>query len=328
MIPSDGIVAATGRLLGWAAVAASLVFVGVQVWSTAPWRLAATHAQTLVAAVMCGSLLYGMAGFLLSSAWYHLLGAGRTGTPPRLHHAVYGQTQIAKYLPGNVFHLVGRQMMGRRLGYNQGRLALASVLETLLLLLVAGCLSLPILIPRLDGDLLLILAVTSVVLALIAARWRSTMPLGALLDLVGRSDHSRVLVARSIAWLLLRSLLLYGSFFLAAAAVLWMVATSVTDPGHGRLGLADGLSVVAFAWLIGFVTPGSSAGIGVREAMLIAMLEGTFGPAASGLIAIALRLVSVVGDGIFFALALMIAPPGDQAQLVSVDRSAQSTSRS
>ena len=54
--------------------------------------------------------------------------------------------------------------------------------------------------------------------------------------------------------------------------------------------------MVALAWLVGFVTPGSSAGIGVREAVLIAALEGSLGAPASGLIALALRLVTIAGD--------------------------------
>jgi SAM-dependent methyltransferase len=35
---------------------------------------------------------------------------------------LHGRTQIAKYLPGNVFHLLGRQVVGRQLGYGPGPL--------------------------------------------------------------------------------------------------------------------------------------------------------------------------------------------------------------
>jgi hypothetical protein len=122
-----------GRLIGWAAVAASLGFVGLQLWQHAPWRLAGAHLEALTVAIIGGALLYGLAGLFLSSAWYQLLNTGRGTASLRCHHAVYGRTQIAKYLPGNVFHLVGRQVMGRRLSHSQGRMALASLLEALLL---------------------------------------------------------------------------------------------------------------------------------------------------------------------------------------------------
>src|SRR5690606_6014743 len=101
-----------GRLIGWTAVAASLGFIGLQLSQHAPWQLAGAHLEGLTAAIVGGALLYGAAGFLLSSAWYQLLGADGPNASSRPHHAVYGRTQIAKYLPGNVFHLVGRQVMG------------------------------------------------------------------------------------------------------------------------------------------------------------------------------------------------------------------------
>ena len=153
IVPPDKAVR-IGRLIGWAAVAASLGFVGLQLWQHAPWRLAGAHLEVLTAAIVGGALLYGLAGLLLSSAWYQLLNTGSGTASLRCHHAVYGRTQIAKYLPGNVLHLVGRQVIGRRLGHGQGRLALASLLEALLLVLVAGALSLPLVWHWLDQGLL------------------------------------------------------------------------------------------------------------------------------------------------------------------------------
>ena len=92
---------------------------------------------------------------------------------------------------------------------------------------------------------------------------------------------------------LLRAAALYALFFLVVAAIFWMLALSVSESGRPSIGFAGSIPVVALAWLVGFVTPGSSAGIGVREAVLIAALEGTLGAPASALIALALRLVTV-----------------------------------
>jgi glycosyltransferase 2 family protein len=301
MIGSPTRLAAFGRLIGWLAVASSSGFIGLQLWQHAPWRLAGAHLGPLMMAVAGGALLYGIAGFLLSSAWYQLLGAGSATASLRCHHAVYGRTQIAKYLPGNVFHLVGRQVMGRRLGYGHGRLAVASLLEAVLLTLIAALLGLPLVWLWLDQSVWWIAAFAVPALALVGLRWaaRRAPTLRDLPD--GASGGSSYAVSR-----LVRAAGLYALFFFVVAAVFWILAQSVRDPGAPSMDLVGSISVVALAWLVGFVTPGSSAGIGVREAVLIAALEGTLGGPAGGLIALALRLVTVMGDLVFFSLALML----------------------
>jgi hypothetical protein len=311
MITPSGKAATIGRLIGWVAVVAALAFIGLQLWHRAPWQLAAAHLPSLTAAVVTGALLYGMGGFLLSSAWRCLLGAEPSTASARWHHAVYGRTQIAKYLPGNVFHLVGRQVMGRRLGHGQARLALASLVEAILLLSIAGALTLPIVWRSLDQILLRVLVPAGLALVLMVAPWlyrhrhRRFYSLG---DKVERATSQATL---STIRRLLAAGLLYAAFFAVVAAIFWMLAWSVADSGGPSIDLITSISVVALAWLVGFATPGSSAGIGVREAVLIAALEGTLGMPASTLIALALRLVSIAGDVIFFALSAAIAPTGD-----------------
>jgi hypothetical protein len=301
VIATSGRAVRIGRLIGWAAVAVSFGFIGLQLWQHAPWRLAGAHLEALMAAVVGGVLLYGVAGFLLSSAWYQLLGAGSATASIRCHHAVYGRTQIAKYLPGNVFHLVGRQVMGRRLGHGQGHLAIASLLEALLSVLTAAALSLPIVWHWLDQWLLWIGAFAAPVLVLIAVRSGRRHDL-ALRDLAASQARG----CSPALLRLLRAAALYALFFLLVAAIFWMLARSVSDPGDASIDLAASVPVVALAWLVGFATPGSSAGIGVREAVLIAALDGTLGAPASALIALALRLVTIGGDVVFFALGMML----------------------
>ena len=300
IVPSDSAVR-IGRLIGWTAVAASLGFIGLQLWQHAPWRLAGAHLEALTAAVIGGALLYGVAGLLLSSAWYQLLGAGSATASLRCHHAVYGRTQIAKYLPGNVFHLVGRQVMGRRLGHGQARLAVASLLEVLLLVLIAAALSLPLVWRWLDQGMLWVGAFAAPVLALIAVRWVRRHDL-AFRDLAAGADLDFLPADLR----LLRAVVLYALFFLVVTAIFWMLALSVSGSGRPAIDLAGSVPVVALAWLVGFVTPGSSAGIGVREAVLIAALEGTLGAPASALIALGLRLVTIGGDVVFLTLGLTL----------------------
>jgi hypothetical protein len=302
--------AMAARLIGWTAVVVSLGFVGLQLWQHAPWQLAAAHLRPLVMAIVIGAVLYGLACFLASSAWHQLLAADDSCASSRWHHVVYGRTQIAKYLPGNVFHLVGRQVMGRRLGHGQASLGLASLLEAMLLVLVAGALSVPMLGQWLDLAAVGLLAAAAAGLALIAAHWIWRHHHPALCALVQSAGRARERAVRSITGRLARAVCLYTAFFLVVAAIFWMLALSVSDRGWPAIDLAATVPVVALAWLVGFVTPGSSAGIGVREAVLIAALEGTLGAQVSGVIALALRLVTIGGDLVFFGLSMALTPAG------------------
>jgi hypothetical protein len=303
-VPS-GRAAWIGRLLGWSAVALSFGFIGLQLWQHAPWHLAVERLQPLAVAVVIGALVYGTAGLLLSSAWCQLLNPRLSTASTRSHHAVYGRTQIAKYLPGNLFHLVGRQVMGRRLGYGQARLALASLLEAVLLVLIAGALALPIVWQWLDGALLWIIGCAGLGLALLVSGFlRARTPLAVYLAGAARVHPD---VALPTLRRLLRAATLHAGFFVVVATIFWILTLTVTGHRQPPIGFGVGVSVVALAWLAGFVTPGSSAGIGVREAILIAALEGSLDAEASTLIALALRLVSLCGDALFFAIAVLLS---------------------
>jgi glycosyltransferase 2 family protein len=304
-VPS-GRTASIGRLFGWSAVALSFGFIGLQLWQHAPWHLAVERLQPLAVGVVIGALVYGTAGLLLSSAWCQLIGPGLSTASARAHHAVYGRTQIAKYLPGNLFHLVGRQVMGRRLGYGQARLALASLLEAVLLMLIAGALALPTVWQWLGGTSLWIIGWTGLGIALlVSGLLRDRTPLAAFLARVARVYPDAALpTARRLLW----AATLYAGFFVVVAAIFWILTLTVTDHRQPPIGFGTSVSVVALAWLAGFVTPGSSAGIGVREAILIAALEGSLDVEASTLVALALRLVSICGDVVFFAVAVLLTP--------------------
>ena len=241
MTMSPGRAASIGRLLGWSAVALSFGFIGLQLWQHAPWHLAAERLQPLAVGVTIGALVYGIAGLLLSSAWCQLISPGHSTAPTRSHHAVYGRTQIAKYLPGNLFHLVGRQVMGRRLGHGQARLALASLLEAALLVLIAGTLALPIVWRWLDGALLWIIGCAGLGLALLLpALLRDRTPLSAYL-----ADAARVCpdAALPTARRLLCAATLYAGFFVVVAAIFWILTMTVTGHRQPPIGFGVGVSL-------------------------------------------------------------------------------------
>lgn len=296
-----------GRWLGWLLVGLSFWFVGGRLSQAAPWDLVRTHLEALLPVTIGGALVYGLAGFLLSAAWRQVLSAGQPPGPASGYHAIYGRSQIAKYLPGNCFHFVGRQVLGSALGHSQAALALASLVETALLVTLAAGLALPLALTRLGV-------------------WSIVLPAGALLALALTLAAPRLLAAGCWpaataggvgglgATALLRAAALQAAFFALAGCVLWSLAAAMGGPGPVAVGPGTSVSALALAWVAGFVAPGASAGIGVREAVLILALEGALGAEVSAVIALALRLVTTAGDAVFFGLALALPLPSGPAQ--------------
>jgi hypothetical protein len=290
-----------GRLAGWLAVAAALGFLGREVWRTHPEHLVDAHASALALALGIGTLVYGLAGFLLAEAWRQLLGPGPAEAHPRHHRTLYGRTQIAKYLPGNCFHFVGRQIMGRRLGHRHGALALASLAETASLLLVGGALALPLIWSEAERMLGVPpgwagLATAGVVTVLIGAggRWIRH----------GLGKAAPRTCAPMATWLprVVRAGLLHLAFFAVGGLILWSLAAAIQATGAPALDPIVATSILAMAWWAGFVVPGSSAGIGVREAALVLTLEPYLASDGAMVIALALRLITTFGDLLFFGL--------------------------
>ncbi len=306
-----------GRWLGWPLTGLSFWFVGARLWRDAPWELVRTHLGALLLATIGGALLYGVAGFLLAAAWRQILASQHPPGPASGYHAIYGRTQIAKYLPGNCFHFVGRQMLGGALGHSQAGLALASLIETALLIAVATGLALPLALARLGAWSIVLPAgaLAALALALLAPR---LLPAGRRPDQASAAAG----VGRLAAGNVLRAMALQVAFFAIVGGILWLLAALLGGHGPGALDPLTSISALALAWVAGFVAPGAAAGIGVREAVLIMVLDGALGPEASAAVALALRLVATAGDGVFFGLALALplplpsqaAPPAAAAQ--------------
>ncbi len=291
-----------GRWLGWLLVALSFWFVGTQLAQATPWALLRARLEPLLLVTIVGALVYGLAGFLLSAAWRQILAAERPPGPPSGYHAIYGRSQIAKYLPGNCFHLVGRQVLGRALGHSQAALALASLVETALQVALAAGLALPLAVARSGAWSIGLAAGALLALALVLAAPR----------LLARRLRPLATASRAgglAAGALLRAAALHAAFFGIAGGVLWLLAAVLGDPGPVALNPLTSISALALAWVAGFVAPGASAGIGVREAVLILALDRALGAEASAAVALALRLVTTAGDIIFFGLALALPLP-------------------
>ncbi len=291
-----------GRIRG-AVFVLSLLCLGWVLWPI--WRHARELGQSVEGArlagwVVAGVVAYTVLNVLVAVAWWWVAGIYGARPPLRVGYVVWARSQLAKYLPGNVFHFVSRQVLGRATGLSHPALIASSFLE-------------------IGGQLFAALVTGAAVFAVAGA---ATRPAGAgagfaLSSVLGLAVACLVAwpvcdavlrrLPRTAGWMaglprlsVVQTLRLLGPavglhalFFLATGALLLALSAAAGGPSVEPWRI---LGLFPFAWMAGIVAVGAPAGVGVREAVLTLGLEPILGAAPAAVIALALRLVTLGGD--------------------------------
>ncbi len=290
-------------LAGTLLVAASLLFVGWLVWTQRSTLGGFYTAKGDYSYLVSATVGYALSGFALARGWWWMLRAlGVEDAPYPQVRGVFARSQIAKYLPGNVLHIAGRQVLGRGIGLSHAVLAFSTLLEIIGLLLSAMLVALPGIYlfglrdfkPGLGHAAVLTLLLTGGVVLF----HRILRRVAAGYEISGFRDKRRFIqrFLAALSW--------YMVFFTLSGCVLILVSLPVNELG-GWVGALRLMLVFALSWMVGFVTPGAPSGIGVREATIILLLGEPYGNDGATLIALILRVVTVVGDLLFLALCAL-----------------------
>jgi uncharacterized membrane protein YbhN (UPF0104 family) len=226
--------------------------------------------------------IYGAANIFLAQAWWHLLRFLGVDVDRAWAVRTFGVSQLAKYVPGNVVHLAGRQALGMAAGLPSAALAKSVVWEVGLITL---------------GDVLFVVLTTPLFWNDISASLSLAM-FGAISAAVifGLRRAVSPSVGVALFWQL-TFLIVSGGVFVACLALVSPSALSVSS-------LSVICAAYVLAWFAGFVTPGAPAGVGVREVALMYLLNGQI-ESGNLLLAVVLgRMVTVAGDALFFVASL------------------------
>jgi len=231
------------------------------------------------------ALVYGVANLLLALAWHNLLSALKSPVPVRWAIRVYAVSQLAKYVPGNIFQFAGRQAIGLADGLPGWPLAKSTAWELALISLcgaVFGILVVP----------LLSLGISDSMAAL----------------LFGAATFALILIMRALWNSRAAGAIIYYLIFLAMSGLVFAGALSIAD--HKITGIVNTLpeliGAYVIAWLAGFLTPGAPAGLGIREAVLLILLSGFFAGPVILLAIVVGRAITVSGDLIFYAAGRLV----------------------
>jgi uncharacterized membrane protein YbhN (UPF0104 family) len=258
----------------------------VSEWSVVRSSLARAQPTWLAVGFLCAAVAMVSVALPWRAA-LSLVGAtvDRTATV-----ASYFVGEIGKYVPGGIWPVVGRAELVRRGGVSRAP-SYASVALSLGALYLAGMLVVALLVPvRFAGDdgaaVLWVLVLLPIgVLAL------HPRPLGLLLSVAERLT-GRTLSVRVPPWSdSIRLVVRYVPSWLLIGTATWCVARAF-DRNVGWMAVAP---PAILSWVVGFLVP-VPGGIGVREAVFVALVGGLPGGVAAT-VAVTVRLCFLVVDG-------------------------------
>ena len=261
-------------------------------WSTSQWLLLGASSLVWVAVLILSGLNW---------AWI-LTGMGQENDRWS-STAIFGVSQLGKYLPGNVAHHLGRFVMARDVGMSLTSVSKSMFLEVALSFAIAACFFfLGVYLFDLGGwrdyaqvgrtsQITLIFLTVSLLLfalfrqqvGIVIARF---LPAGIL------SLPPLVTMVKAVA--------VCSVSYLALGYVLDIHARSLFDYDTSQWLLLT--TVFAGAWVIGALMPGAPAGLGVREVVMIATLTPIYGETIAIGLSMSLRAITIAGDCLNFCI--------------------------
>lgn len=246
--------------------------------------------------------LYMVSQVFGALAWREVLAAHGTILPPGRAESQLLLSQIGKYIPGNVAHLIGRYALGREDEIPGARIGSAVTMEVGLLLCIAALVS--------SG---LLLAPSTFRAALVTAYGGATLMSANLLLpvllIVALATVQAILWRRAgRPQIAVRHLFTAGLLHIANFAVLgvslWCVAGAVLP--NSDVNLLTTTVIFSVAWALGFIVPGAPGGIGIRDGVIALGLGLVMGDGAALAVAISHRVLSGLGDGAIFLFGLAL----------------------
>lgn len=221
---------------------------------------------------------------------------------------VYTQSNLYKYLPGNVFQYVGRNQLASDMDISHVDVACATVLDVLFCVFWTAVISVILLGGRIaelmaeyGRNLLMVGAVGIVLLILliIVIKLKFKDKLKSYL-----SRYSKAFAKDN------RPMLLRGAFYYllqnTVSAVMYFVCLKLIVPQADTGELIALTGAFMFAWIIGFVTPGAPGGIGIREGVMLFVCGDKFSDRIV-LFVLVMRIGSVFADVAAFVIGKIYA---------------------
>ncbi len=270
-----------------------------------------------ISSVIIGSLIYGVLMVsIVSLSWKFSLeffGEQKVNIYKTL--SVCGKSNIAKYVPGNVMHFVGRNYLGSKLGLNHIEMALSTILEAgfmvitviimVSVMIIFGLIKIPKEIyEQIDPTKLVI--IISVLITIVAVLF--------IVLLITKKELLKKIITVLKRFSIKRFILLFIKIFaiyfvlFSFMAMLFIfflgVVLNVDIGGTHNLSMVYGIAVLS--WLLGYIMPGAPGGLGVRESILVLALSPIYGQDNILIAGLLTRAIFIIGDVVAFVISFII----------------------
>ena len=283
----------------------SVVFVFYAMWKTGFDFNLITDVPLFIFVCGLGVILKVLSVLLSANAWTVWLAfLNRSGFGWHEAISAYGRANISKYLPGNVMHFVARNVFAAKIGLDQRKIAVSSLLEiaemalsAMLMGIIFSSRDMQAAYEYLGGPVTLENAIRLLAILSIAA--------AAVLVISQRNKLKHVLREYTLKDFFRTAALTMLHYILT---LLLLSAIMVLLYGYVLQGVPDAQIsyelMIGFitAWLLGYIMPGASGGLGVREMVLTLLLGSVIGQGTILMLAVVHRLITIIGDFLLYGL--------------------------
>ncbi len=263
------------------------------------WLMLFTNPVVIVVTFIGALILSGFL-YIVARAWTSVLNfVEKNDVADSVFNGVYIRSSIAKYLPGNVMNLVGRNVLATKYDIKQSSIATATFIE---IVLFAG---------------------TTVILAFLFMFYRILEIINTVQEYINYTFITGVILVGIVAVIVViliamkknilkeqlykymniefvklavKVFLSYASYFIIAGCVLVcaLIAVSGTQPT-----LIECIEIIGYylvAYFLGYITPGAPGGIGIRETILILLLGFMVSPEIATIVTLMHRVITILSD--------------------------------
>ncbi|WP_165780476.1 lysylphosphatidylglycerol synthase domain-containing protein [Leptospira haakeii] len=262
------------------------------------------NAQTVLVSVLALFIYTG--NFLIAGTiWFILLKDYGAKIEWKETLRIISVSQFGKYLPGNIGQHVGRVVLA-----NEKEVPIITTLQTLFIesaiLAIAG-ISISVLgfffysfQSFHDSRIVIIQLIVLALVALFLPKFFffivNRYAKGRLLKFTG---GVQLRIPKLFA--LIQVSVLYIITFFNIGIVLDLIAKNIFEYPDSNIFLLT--TAFAWSWILGYLTPGAPAGLGIREAIIVASLSSQYEPGIAIGLSVILRFITTIGDGAVFLIA-------------------------
>lgn len=217
---------------------------------------------------------------------------------------VYCKSNMYKYLPGNVFHYIGRNQISLNERIPHGTVIAATLAEMLLLTFaaaftaagLAGLYAVRWLVDNYTHREMAILVI-SILLAILAIITLYRAKSKAREWIVEKSTQ----INRIPFTVTIRFSIIYTVTFILNGAMFIMALYSIGGEISNNL-ILPVIGMYTLSWIVGFLTPGAPAGLGIREAIMSTLLIGIVEAELVITAVLLYRIATIMGDVVAFLM--------------------------